>query len=161
MQLETANVRLITGLIGVMLILTSFGFGHIMFARIKREKTIAFQTANGEVLVSLSAVEDLIRKITVDVEGIRDARPDVIAGKKGIEINLRLALNAEVNIPDFTARIQDMIKEKFQEILGIDESVVVKIFVAKIVAKEPRQRKRKDSDEEAPNTAVPFQGYKR
>lgn len=157
-NLGVENIRLTTGLIGVSFILISFLFGQIMLSRIKREKTIAFQTSNGEVLVSLDAVEDLIRKISVDVEGIKDARPDVRASKKGIEISLRLILNAEVNIPEFTDRIQQMIKSRIQEILGVDEMIVIKIFVAKIVAREERLRKKKEPEIEP---TVPFQGYKR
>ncbi len=157
-NLGVDNIRLTTGLVGVSFILISFLFGQIMLSRIKREKTIAFQTSNGEVLVSLDAVEDLIRKIAIDVEGIKDARPDVRASKKGIEINLRLILNAEVNIPEFTDRIQQMIKSRIQEILGVDEMIIIKIFVAKIVAREERLRKKKEPEIEP---TVPFQGYKR
>ena len=157
-NLGTNNIRLTTGLIGLSFILISFLFGQIMLSRIKREKTIAFTTSNGEVLVSLDAVEDLIRKIAIDFEGIKDARPYVIASKKGIEVNLRLILNAEVNIPEFTDRIQQMIKSRIQEILGVDEQIMIKIFVAKIVAREDRQRKKKEPEIEP---TVPFSGYKR
>lgn len=154
-----ANIRLIIAFGGMLLILVSLLFSQIIFTKIKREKTIAFQTPNGEVLVSLSAVEDLIRRTTIEMEGIKDARPDVIAGKKGIEINLRLILNDEINIPEFTARIQDIIKNRIQEMLGIDEAIVIKIFVAKIVTREIKSRKKKEIEPD--ETPIPFQGYKR
>ncbi len=153
---DAINVRLATGLVGALIILIGFVFSQIMFSRMKREKTIAFQTPSGEVLVALNAVEDLIRKLTGDIEGIKEARPNVIASKKGIEINLRLALNADVHIPEFTGKIQDLIKEKIQEILGIDEAIIVKIFVTKIAIKEGHKKKKEDEE-----TTVPFRGYKR
>ncbi|MBU2541181.1 MAG: alkaline shock response membrane anchor protein AmaP [Candidatus Omnitrophica bacterium] len=156
-SLDTVNARLATGLTGLLIILIGFVFSQIMFSRIKREKTIAFQTASGEVLVALNAVEDLIRKLTGDIEGIKEARPNVIASKKGIEINLRLALNADVHIPEFTGKVQELIKERIQEILGIDEAITVKIFVTKILAKD-RPRNKKEAEED---TSVPFRGYKR
>lgn len=160
--LSAWNIRLAIGLTGLLLILISFLYHQIMFSRVRREKTIAFQTANGEVLVALNAVEDLIRRIAVEVEGIKEARPDIIASKRGLEINLRLILYSEVNIPEFTDRIQEMIKSRIQEMLGLDEEIVIKIFVAKIVGKEQRVKKRKETEpEEITPPPVPFQGYKR
>jgi uncharacterized alkaline shock family protein YloU len=159
--MNTWNVRLAMGLTGALLLLISFIYEQAMFGRIRREKNISFQTASGEVLVSLHAVEDLIRKVTIETEGIKEARPDIVANKKGIEINLRLVLNAEVNIPEFTDRIQGMIKARIQEMLGIDEEIVIRIFVAKIISREERMRKRREKESESEETPVPFQGYKR
>jgi len=153
------NIKLATGTIGGFLILISFLFAQIMLGRMKREKTIAFHAEGGEVLVSLNAVEDLIRKLTNDIEDIKEARPSVIASKKGIEINLRLALNSEVSIPEFTGKIQELIKGRVQEILGIDEAIIVKIFVAKIINKDLKPKRKKESEEEEKQT--PFQRYKK
>lgn len=153
------STRVIIGLCGVLLILISFSFAQLILGRLQREKTIAFNNPTGQVTISLAAVEDLIKRTTSGIAEIKEARPDVIAGKKGIEVNLRLILKSEANIPELTNQLQDLIKNKIQEILGIEEQILVKIHVAKIVSFEERERRKKESDRE--DRPIPFSGYGR
>lgn len=150
--------RIITGLIGILLILISMSFAQLILGRLQREKTIAFNNPSGQVTISLSAVEDLIKRITAGIHEIKEIRPYVIATKKGIEVNLKLILRSEANIPDLTSRMQDLIKNKVQEILGIEEQIAVKIHVAKIISFEEKIGKRKEQEEER---AIPYSGYGR
>ncbi len=76
------NSRIILGLSGFLLILVSFSFAQLILGRFQREKTIAFDTSSGEVTVALTAIEDLIQRMTVFVPEIKELRPDVIATKK-------------------------------------------------------------------------------
>ncbi|MDP2943717.1 MAG: alkaline shock response membrane anchor protein AmaP [Candidatus Omnitrophota bacterium] len=151
------SVRLIIGLSGLLLILISFSFAQLILGRLQREKTIAFSNPAGQVTISLAAVEDLIKRVTSGIYEIKEIKPNVIAGKKGIEVNVRLVLKSEANIPDLTSQLQDLIKAKIQEILGIEEQIIVKIHVAKIVSFEERERRKKElvRDEHA----IPFSGY--
>ena len=151
------NSRLITGLIGALLILMSISFAQLILGKLQRERTIAFTNPTGQVTISLSAVEDLIRRVTAGISEIKEIRPDVIAGKKGIEVNLRLVLRSETNIPDLTSRLQDLVKSKVQEILGIEEQVVVRIHVAKITSYEDKEKKKREPEREGP--VIPFGGY--
>ena len=57
------NSRIIIGLSGALLVLISFAFAQIILGKFQREKTIAFTTPSGQVTISLSAVEDLIRRL--------------------------------------------------------------------------------------------------
>lgn len=153
------SVRLIIGLSGLLLILISFSFAQLILGRLQREKTIAFSNPTGQVTISLAAVEDLIKRVTSGIYEIKEIKPNVIAGKKGIEVDVRLVLKSEANIPDLTNQLQDLIKSKIQEILGIEEQIIVKIHVAKIVSFEERERRKKElvRDEHA----IPFSGYGR
>ncbi|MFZ5799845.1 MAG: alkaline shock response membrane anchor protein AmaP [Candidatus Omnitrophota bacterium] len=154
------DLRITTGIIGVLLILLSFSFARLILGRMQKERTIAFENPSGMVTVSLSAVEDLVKRLSLQLPEIRDTRPEVIATKKGIEIDLRIVLRSEVNIPDLTARFQDLIKSRIQEILGVEEAVTVRVHVAKIVGdEEEKGKKKKGAAEEREDSAVPFQGY--
>ncbi|MBL7152018.1 MAG: alkaline shock response membrane anchor protein AmaP [Candidatus Omnitrophica bacterium] len=154
------NSRVILGLSGLLLILISFSFAQLILGRFQREKTIAFSTSSGEVSISLSAVEDLIRRITGVLPEIKELRPDVIATKKGaIVVDLRVVLKSEANIPELTARLQEITRNKLQEVLGIDEQIIIKIHVAKIISREDKERKRKE--QESNDSAIPFSGYGR
>lgn len=153
------SVRWIIGLAGVLLILISFSFAQLILGRFQRERTIAFTTSSGEVTIALSAVEDLIRRLASFMPEIRELRPDVIATKKGILVDLRIVLRTAANIPELTARLQEITKSKIQEVLGIEEQIIIKIHVAKIISAEEKDRKKKDTDKEEPQ--IPFSGYGR
>lgn len=151
--------KIVIGFCGAFLILISFSFAQLILGRLQREKTIAFNTANGEVTISLSAVEDLIRRLGNVIPEIKELRPDVIATKKGILVDLRVILRSEANIPELTSRLQELSRAKIQEVLGIEDEIVIKIHVAKIISKEDKERRNKNPQH--PETVVPFGGYGR
>lgn len=153
------NSRIITGLLGLLLILISFSFAQLILGRFQREKTIAFTTSSGEVTIALSAVEDLIKRLANVMPEIKDLRPDVVATKKGIVVDLRVALRSEANIPELTDRLQEITKSKIQEVLGLEEQIIIRIHVAKIISLEEKERKKKEPENQEPT--VPFSGYGR
>lgn len=154
--IQPTNSRIIFGLAGLLLILLSISFAQLILGKIQRERTIAFSNPLGEVTISLIAVEDLIKRLVSSIYEVKELRPDVIAGKKGLEVDLRIILRAETNIPDLTMRLQDLIKNKIQETLGVEEPIVVKIHVAKIVSQEEKKKK---EERDFQNPTIPFHDY--
>jgi len=157
---SSQNSRIVIALVGVLLILISFSFARIILGKFQREKTIAFTTASGQVTVSLSAVEDLIRRLSGVIPEIKELRPDVIASKKGIIVDMRVVLRSEANIPELTSRLQEIAKSKIQEVLGVEEQIIIRIHVAKIAHDDKDSRKRKEFIKDE-STAIPFGGYGR
>jgi len=153
------NSRPIIGLSGALLIVISISFAQSILGRLQREKTIAFTTQTGQVTIALSAVEDLIRRLSSIMTEIKELRPDVIATKKGIVVDLRVVLKSETNIPSLTARLQELTINKIQEVLGIEEQINVKIHIAKISSSEEKDRRKKEQQNIQPN--IPFGGYGR
>lgn len=153
------NSRIIVGLCGLLLIVISFSFAQLILGRFQRERTIAFTTSSGEVTIALSAVEDLIKRLAGIIPEIKELRPDVIATKKGIIVDIRVVLRSEANIPDLTARLQEITRSKIQEILGLEEQIIIKIHVVKIISIQDAERKKKESEKEEPT--IPFSGYGR
>jgi uncharacterized alkaline shock family protein YloU len=152
------STRLIVGRSGLLLILVSFSFAQLILGRFQREKTIAFPTGSGQVTIALSAVEDLVRRLAGIVPEIKELRPDVRATKKGtIVVDLRVVLRSEANIPELTSRLQELARSKIQEVLGIEEQIIIRIHVAKIIGIEERDRKKKEASKSEPH--VPFEGY--
>ena len=154
------NSRIIIGLSGALLILISFSFAQIILGKFQREKTIAFATSSGQVTISLSAVEDLIRRLAGIIPEVKELRPDVVANKKGIIVDMRVVLRSEANIPELTSRLQDITKSKIQEVLGLEEQIIIRIHVAKIAHDEKDNRRRRDFEKEDRST-IPFSGYGR
>ena len=154
------DVRLVIGLAASALILISFILERIIADYQQKERTIAFDNPAGRVLISLYAVEDLVRRVLYKIPEIKDVKPKIVATKRGIEISVRLILKADVNIPDLTLKLQELIKNKIQEILGVDETVIVRIHVVKIVGEETRPKRKEDAQEKTETAPIPFQGYR-
>ncbi|MDD5120109.1 MAG: alkaline shock response membrane anchor protein AmaP [Candidatus Omnitrophica bacterium] len=154
------NSRIAVGLSGALLILISFSFAQIILGKFQREKTIAFTTSSGQVTISLSAVEDLIRRLAGVIPEVKELRPNVVANKKGIIVDMRVVLRSEANIPELTSRLQDISKSKIQEVLGLEEQIIIRIHVAKIAHDEKDDRKKKELDKDDRPT-LPFGGYGR
>jgi len=158
---ERLSSRLIIGLSGALLILISFSVAQLILGRFQREKTIAFSTASGEVTIALSAVEDLIRRLAGIIPEIKELRPNVVATKKGILVDIRVVLKAAANIPEITSRLQEIARSKIQEVLGIEEQIVIRIHVTKIISLEDRNRKKKETGKDDDEPTIPFSGYSR
>ncbi len=156
------QIRGIVGGIAGAIIFMSFIFARVISGGRQKERTIAFDNPSGRVSVSLSAVEDLVKRLMYKIVEVKEARLHIIATKKGIEADARLVLNADVNIPEVTARLQELVKSRIQEMLGIEEAVMVRIHVVKITVEENKSKRSKDSGEEKTEPAqVPFHGYRR
>ncbi|PIU41283.1 MAG: hypothetical protein COS99_06195 [Candidatus Omnitrophica bacterium CG07_land_8_20_14_0_80_42_15] len=144
------NTRFMMGGIGIGVILIGLVIAQITSGKIQRERTIAFENPDGPVVISLSAVEDLIKRIVHQIPEIKDLKPSVAATKKGVNVVNRVILFSGANIPEVTEKMQSMIKLKVQEMLGIEEPVIVKVHVTKISAQTKQQEKRRDDKENMP-----------
>ncbi|MBI4335289.1 MAG: alkaline shock response membrane anchor protein AmaP, partial [Candidatus Omnitrophica bacterium] len=133
---NTPNMRLIIGITGGLLIAVTLLVSQMILRTMQRERTIAFENPDGQVTISLSAIEDFIKRLTRHIPEIKELKPDVIATKKGVDITTRVVLFSDSNIPEITEKIQNMLKSKVQDILGIEETISVRIHISKIVQKE-------------------------
>lgn len=144
------------------LLLINYVFYRSFSINQSREKIIAFDNPAGRVSLALPALEDLIRRTISRLPEVKEGRVGIKASKKGLGVKIRLALCSEVNIPEVTSRVQDITKRKIQDIIGLDESVNVTVYVGKIfleAAKEKASPKKKDAQSLSEEN-LPFQGYR-
>lgn len=127
-----SNVRFILGAIGAIFILGGVLSANISLNRMNMQKTIAFENPEGQVTVSLSAIEDFIKKSVKHLPEVKEMRSSVTASKKGINITCRATLFADSNIPSTTERIQSIVKSRVHDMLGVEETINIKIHVTKI-----------------------------
>ncbi|MBN1405459.1 MAG: alkaline shock response membrane anchor protein AmaP [Candidatus Omnitrophica bacterium] len=156
---EAYNLRPNIGIAGVIFILISIFITHITFGTIQRERTIAFNTPDGQVVISLSAIENFIKRLGNQMSDIKDMRPDVIATKKGVSISARISLWSDSNIPDVTERIQGIIKNKVQDMLGIEEPIITKVHITKIIPREGAKSPKKTVEEEDFSPEPPYRSF--
>ncbi len=142
--------------IGTLLIFISFAAYQFTIVRIQQQKTIAFNNPDGQVSISLSAIEEFIRRIGTALPEVKDLKSDCIATKRGIDISTKIVFWSDANIPDATEKIQGLIKTRVQEMLGIDEPIIVKVHVTKIAAREEAKGPKKEKEKE--DVSIPFRG---
>ncbi len=151
------NLRVACFLAGIGLVLLNWAIVQLTLAKLQRQKTIAFENPDGQVTVSLSAVEDFIRRAARELPEVKDLRSDVVAGKGRIFVRARVVLWSEAHIPEVTERIQALVRSRVQEMLaGIEEPVVVRVHVAKIAHREEMEKTLGRREEPI---STPFRGY--
>jgi uncharacterized alkaline shock family protein YloU len=142
---STRNTRLALIGTGTLLIAISIMVLQVTLGKIQREKTIAFENPDGQVTISLTAIEDFIKRAIKQMPEVKELKPFVRAGKKGISIVNRVTLYSDVNIPETTEKIQNIVKTRVQDMLGVEEPINIRVHVVKIVHKEePKEAKKEE-----------------
>ncbi|MFH1848428.1 MAG: alkaline shock response membrane anchor protein AmaP [Candidatus Omnitrophota bacterium] len=149
------NVRLIVGASGGIIILIALFILQVIIGRFQSEKTIAFENPDGRVTLSLSAIEDFIKRLVRQIPDVKEFKPTVVASKRGVDITNRVVLYTDTNIPEVTERIQNVLKSRIQDMLGIEESVSIRVHVAKIVQREAKKEAKPAEEDSA---QVPYRG---
>lgn len=134
------------------LLIILIGWSNVQMAigKFMREKFIAFSNPDGQITVSLMAIEDFIKRAARQIEEVKELKADAIAKRGGVNISCRVVLWSDANIPDVTERIQGVVKGRVQDMLGIEGSVIVKVHVAKIVQRESRKESSRKEAVETP-----------
>lgn len=166
---QDGNASTLAAVIIAATLLISLAFARIIYGRQEQERLIHFDNSLGRVTISLSAIEDMIRRLVVHTPQIKEIRPNIVSTRKGLQIEIHLVLRSDVNIPEMTADLQDIIKRKVQDIIGNDETINIRVHVIKIASDGPSVGKgREDDGQGLPHvagrasvaTSVPFHGYR-
>jgi uncharacterized alkaline shock family protein YloU len=88
---------------------------------------------------------------------IREIKPFLTANKKGINAQVKLTLRSSANIPDLTAKLQDMIRRKLEDAIGMEGKVNIQVHVAKMVFDETKTKRIAELSDQP---QVPFHGYR-
>ena len=138
------NIRIGMALTGFFLILVNISIAQLSIGKLQRHKTIAFENPYGQVTLSLAAIEDYIKKLTHKMSEVKEIKSSIFAGKSGIEVIAKTMLYSDVNIPDVTEKIQNEIRLRLEEMLGIEEPISIKIHVTKILQREKGVEQKKE-----------------
>jgi uncharacterized alkaline shock family protein YloU len=135
-NLGELNVTVIMGIISVLSLIISAIIFYASFKEKVRKRDISFGNPLGEVKVSLSAISEFVKKLGDQIEEIKEIKPRVVIGRKGLEIYNKITLYSDSNIPEATDRVQTIVKRYIQDVLGIQEVSQVKVFIEKIIPRE-------------------------
>ncbi|MCM8773514.1 MAG: alkaline shock response membrane anchor protein AmaP [Candidatus Omnitrophica bacterium] len=129
--LSDIYLRIDIFLLGILLLFIVLRALQIIFNHLFKEKKITAITQNGEVSITLKALEDIVRKC-LENENISQTKTRIISAKKKIDVEVILSLKSKTNLSDFTYELQEKIKNELQGILGTDKEIKIKIEVKKI-----------------------------
>ena len=154
-------IRIILAALAGVILLINFVFYLFFSINAYKEKIIAFYNPYGRVTVSLFAIEDLVRNTILKLPEIKEVKTSIKAlKKKGLRIKVRLIFSSEVSIPDMTERIQELVQNKIQAIIGITEPSTVEIYIGKFSLEKNLGKKEKEELREELEPNIPFQGYR-
>lgn len=108
-----------------------------------RPKTryISFDSGNGAISISVSAVRDFIRKLGDEFGAVVGIDPKIRSEKDAINIDLDVKIQTGTRIPEFSLMLQNRIREGMQDSLGIAEVKEIKVRIQEIVG-TPRPPRR-------------------
>ncbi len=156
------ELRLIFGALASFVGLTTFVVYFKFRSGMKEDKVIAFDNPSGRVSVSLSALEDLVRRMLIRLVEIRDVSANITVAKDGLKVIIRLVLGSEVSVPEISSNIQKSVIKKIQATIGVDEQIDVAVYVTKIIAENVKDKSIAGSaaSDEGQDPTVPFHGYR-
>ncbi len=154
---DDRKLRMVVFAIACGVVLVTFLLENLIYGRRRMERTLAFDNTSGRVTVSLAAIEDLIKSLISQLPEIKEIKPFLTANKKGIEVQVKLVLRSQANIPDLTVKLQDMIRRKIEETIGMEGKIIIRIHVAKMVLSDAKSKRPIDVVDQP---QIPFHGYR-
>ncbi len=153
----TPNLKIASGVIGALFVIIGMISSYRVSRKLEKSRLITFKNPDGEVTVAISAIENYVRRVAKNVPGINDIKSNVRVNKKGIFITSSVSITAGTNIPEVTERIQMTVREKIQDMIGVEETINLKMHVTKITRGDESQQEDEKEEKGIPN--IPFRNY--
>lgn len=113
----------------------------------RKESFLKYTTPEGEILISVYAIEDFIKKISRNFREIKEAYPKItLKNKDSIEVKIKLKIWSGIqNLPLTIEEIQKDMRNQIQNMLGIENIEGIHIFLSKdsFASRDIPSRKRK------------------
>ena len=93
--------------------------------------------AKGQVQVSVKAIEELVEKTALQMNGIREVKPSIVSTSQDISLKLKGEVTPDQNIPEVSEQLQKLITEKILEVTGVTVTKV-EVSIESIGTSKPR-----------------------
>ena len=126
--------------IGAIFIILAVAIISSSFA--KREPRLATVEgcSNGQINISFSAIENMVRKASSDIIGIKELKPEIKRMNNGIVICLHVVVLPDLNIPELVNSLQETVKTQLESMSGL-KVIEVKVFVANVANEQTIENK--------------------
>ena len=113
-------VQIVVSVISIAVIMLSIA---LMFSGIRKKKqktALINATGNGDIAISLSAIEEMSVRYMMDNPSIRSVKATVTNRDNKVRISARLAVTEETNIPETLVALQTGLKAHIELLAGIE-----------------------------------------
>ena len=131
-----ANFRWGLGAAGAGLLALAFSAIYSNLSTRRWERSVVFHNPLGEVMVSLTALEDIGRQAKAEVPGVKDLKLRVLPRRRGLQATARVILFSDANVPSTTELIQEVVRRRLQEVVGEGQDLRPRVIVTKVVFRE-------------------------
>ena len=117
---KNPDQRLVVGIIVVLVFIVSI---KLLFSTIggkRTEQALIEDNHLGQVRITLEALENLVKRVALQVTGVKDVMPKIIVTPEGIKLLLKVAVTPDIPIPQASQDLQTSIKERVKEVAGIE-----------------------------------------
>jgi len=121
-----------TGVVGLFFIIVGLIFSKMLVKKGRESDAIIFQSEIGPMIVSVTAVEDIVKKVLKRFHMIKEGKIKTMIHGKDLEIKLRLVLWSGQGVPKLLSEIQEEIGQRVHKILGPENRLEVVCDVTKI-----------------------------
>jgi uncharacterized alkaline shock family protein YloU len=125
---ETVLLAIGAGFLLVALFLLSFGLKSPK----KVGNAVLKGSEYGEVLISITAVENMVLRVIQQTQGIKDVSRHVSFTPDGLVVKIHIKVMPDVSIPGMVTELQSKTKEYLEEITGVTVHEV-KVVVDNII----------------------------
>jgi hypothetical protein len=133
---DSPDGKLSCGIAGILTLAVALLYCYLKVKDSQRDATIAFDNPDGEVCISMTAIEDFVIRVGKEFSEIKHLEPKIKARKEGVDIKLKVELWSGMNLPKMTESLQNVIKSQVQNILGIENVHSVEVMVHKIISRD-------------------------
>lgn len=137
------------GFIGVLFIVVGLIFSKMLVKKGRESDAIIYQGESGPMIISVTAVEDVIKKVLKRIHMVKEWKAKTLIHGKDLEIKLRLVLWSGAGVPKLLAEIQDEIGDRLRKMLGPDNRFEILCDVQRIEDYDGDPQNQEDKNDKA------------
>ncbi|HXV27542.1 MAG TPA: alkaline shock response membrane anchor protein AmaP [bacterium] len=121
-----------TGIVGICFISVGLIFVKMIVKRGRQTDAIIYQSETGPVMVSVAAIEDIVKKVLKRFHLIKDFKIKTLFHGKNVEIRLRLVLWSGGQIPELLGDLQEQIRLRVKKLFGSESRIEISCDVQRV-----------------------------
>lgn len=121
-----------TAIVGLVFVAVGLTFTRILIKSRRQEEALIYQSEIGPIVVSVSAIEDVTRKVLKNFHLIKEWKVKTLIQGQNVEIKLRLVLWSGARIQALLTEVQDVVRQRVRKLLGSENRLEILCDVQRI-----------------------------
>ena len=121
-----------TALAALVFISVGLSFSRMLLKKRRTEEALIYQSEIGPIVVSVTAMEDVIKKVIKRFHLVKEWKTKVLIQGKDVDIKLRLVLWSGGRIQELLIEIQEEVRARIRKLLGNESRLEITCDVQRI-----------------------------